>query len=165
VFNFDDIGVPAFKLILTFLALGCYGMTVLTALPVQNKCGVRKCYEIPLSAIDEQLEAIFDDIIPDAIIYYIEQDSPYLDDFARSLALIASIIKTEYVRQFLQYSGQVFIAEQEIVHEFFRDKFKFKETGLTPATLSYTSYLLSICANEVVEIAVRPVAEREQTLN
>jgi hydroxymethylpyrimidine/phosphomethylpyrimidine kinase len=51
----------------TFSALGCYGMTVLTALPVQNTCGVRNCYDIPLSAIEEQLEAIFEDIIPDSI--------------------------------------------------------------------------------------------------
>ena len=51
----------------TFSALGCYGMTVLTALPVQNTCGVRRCYQIPLSAISEQLEAIFDDIVPDSI--------------------------------------------------------------------------------------------------
>lgn len=51
----------------TFSAFGCYGMTVLTALPIQNTCGVRKCYEIPLSAILEQLEAIFDDITPNAI--------------------------------------------------------------------------------------------------
>lgn len=51
----------------TFSALGCYGMTVLTALPVQNTMGVRNCYEIPLPAIYEQLEAIFDDIVPDSI--------------------------------------------------------------------------------------------------
>ena len=51
----------------TFSALGCYGMTVLTALPVQNTCGVRNCYDIPLIAIQEQLEAIFDDITPDSI--------------------------------------------------------------------------------------------------
>jgi hydroxymethylpyrimidine/phosphomethylpyrimidine kinase len=51
----------------TFSALGCYGMTVLTALPVQNTMGVRHCYEIPLEAIQKQLEAIFDDIIPDSI--------------------------------------------------------------------------------------------------
>ncbi|OYX04061.1 MAG: bifunctional hydroxymethylpyrimidine kinase/phosphomethylpyrimidine kinase [Thiotrichales bacterium 32-46-8] len=51
----------------TFSALECYGMNVLTALPVQNTCGVRNCYEIPLSSIREQLEAIFDDIIPDSI--------------------------------------------------------------------------------------------------
>lgn len=51
----------------TFSALGCYGMTILTALPVQNTCGVRRCYDIPLQCIDDQLEAIFDDIVPDSI--------------------------------------------------------------------------------------------------
>ncbi len=51
----------------TFSALGCYGMTVITALPVQNTMGVRRCYDIPLEAISQQLETIFDDIIPDSI--------------------------------------------------------------------------------------------------
>ncbi len=51
----------------TFSATGSYGMTVLTAIPVQNTCGVRSCYDIPLSCIEEQLEAIFDDIRPNAI--------------------------------------------------------------------------------------------------
>lgn len=51
----------------TFSALGCYGMTVLTALPIQNTCGVKSCYEIPLQAIEDQLNAIFDDIVPDSI--------------------------------------------------------------------------------------------------
>lgn len=51
----------------TFSAFGCYGMTVLTALPVQNTQGVKSCYELPLQAIEEQLEAIFEDIKPDSI--------------------------------------------------------------------------------------------------
>ena len=51
----------------TFSAFGCYGMTVLTALPIQNTCGVRKCYELPIQAIEDQLHAIFDDITPDSI--------------------------------------------------------------------------------------------------
>ena len=51
----------------TFSALGCYGMTVLTAVPVQNTCGVRACYDLPLSCIQEQLACLFDDIIPDSI--------------------------------------------------------------------------------------------------
>jgi hydroxymethylpyrimidine/phosphomethylpyrimidine kinase len=51
----------------TFSATGTYGMTVLTAIPVQNTCGVRACYDVPLNCILEQLEAIFDDIRPDAI--------------------------------------------------------------------------------------------------
>lgn len=51
----------------TFSALGCYGMNVLTALPVQNTQGVRAVYDIPLSCIEEQLHAIFDDVEVNAI--------------------------------------------------------------------------------------------------
>jgi len=51
----------------TFSALGCYGMTVLTALPVQNTCGVKNCYELPLQAIADQLQTLFEDIRPDSI--------------------------------------------------------------------------------------------------
>lgn len=66
--GFDSSGGAGIQADLkTFSALGCYGMSVLTALPVQNTCGVRSCYEIPLQAIEEQLEAIFDDIKPDSI--------------------------------------------------------------------------------------------------
>lgn len=51
----------------TFSALGCYGMTVLTALPVQNTQGVRSIYEIPLKCIEEQIQAIFEDIGADVV--------------------------------------------------------------------------------------------------
>ena len=51
----------------TFSAFGCYGMTILTALPVQNTSGVMNCYPIPLSAIEEQLHCLFEDITPTSI--------------------------------------------------------------------------------------------------
>ena len=51
----------------TFSALGCYGMTVLTALPVQNTCGVKRCYPLPRQCIEDQLETLFEDITPNAI--------------------------------------------------------------------------------------------------
>lgn len=51
----------------TISALGCYATNVLTALPVQNTQGVRNIFEISPKAIEEQLDAIFDDIYPDAI--------------------------------------------------------------------------------------------------
>lgn len=50
-----------------FSALGCYGMAVPTAIAVQNTMGVRACYALPIESITGQVEAIFDDIIPDAI--------------------------------------------------------------------------------------------------
>jgi hydroxymethylpyrimidine/phosphomethylpyrimidine kinase len=48
-------------------ALGCYATSVLTALPVQNTQGVRNIYPIPSAAVVEQIEAILDDIVPNAI--------------------------------------------------------------------------------------------------
>lgn len=51
----------------TFSALGCYGMTVVTAITIQNTCGVHGCYNVPLNCIAEQLDAIFVDIPPKVI--------------------------------------------------------------------------------------------------
>jgi hydroxymethylpyrimidine/phosphomethylpyrimidine kinase len=48
-------------------ALGCFSTSVLTALPVQNTQGVRKIYPIPVEAVADQIKAILDDIVPDAI--------------------------------------------------------------------------------------------------
>lgn len=50
-----------------FSALGCYGMTVLTALPVQNTTGVKSVYAIPEQCVAEQLIAILDDIGVDVV--------------------------------------------------------------------------------------------------
>jgi len=94
----------------------------------------------------------------DKFAYYIEQDSLYLKDFARSLAIIASKAPAEYVRLFLQYSSDTCVAEEEIVHQYFKSLYNFKETGLvSPAMLSYTSYLLRICTIETVEIGIAAI--------
>ncbi|GAB2607585.1 bifunctional hydroxymethylpyrimidine kinase/phosphomethylpyrimidine kinase [Belliella aquatica] len=51
----------------TFSALGCYGMTVITATTAQNTQGVRDIHSIPVSHIAAQLDAILEDIMPKAI--------------------------------------------------------------------------------------------------
>ena len=51
----------------TVSALGCYSTTVLTALPVQNTQGVRNIHSISTAAVAEQLDAILEDIPPQAI--------------------------------------------------------------------------------------------------
>ena len=94
----------------------------------------------------------------DTFKYYLEQDTMYLRDFARCHAIIASKISLTHINHFLKCSQRSLIVEQEDVHQYFRDLFKFKETGnITPATLSYTSYMLRICAYEPVEVAVASV--------
>jgi thiaminase/transcriptional activator TenA len=91
----------------------------------------------------------------DKFAYYIEQDSRYLHDFAICHAIIASKIQSEYIRIFLRYADTTIIDEHEVVHQYFKQIYQFESTGkITPATLSYTSYLLRICSTEPVEVAV-----------
>ncbi|MGK6352982.1 bifunctional hydroxymethylpyrimidine kinase/phosphomethylpyrimidine kinase [Parapedobacter sp. DT-150] len=66
--GFDGSGGAGIQAdIKTISALGCYATSVLTALPVQNTQGVRSIYSIPDHAVGKQLDAILDDIFPDAI--------------------------------------------------------------------------------------------------
>ncbi len=51
----------------TFSALGCYGMSVLTALTAQNTRQVTAIHDIPPDFIRAQLDAVFGDIGADAI--------------------------------------------------------------------------------------------------
>lgn len=51
----------------TFSALGCYGMSVITALVAQNTCGVRAIHSVPPTFVQAQLQTVLDDILPDAI--------------------------------------------------------------------------------------------------
>jgi len=66
--GFDGSGGAGIQAdIKTTSALGCFSTSVLTALPVQNTQGVRKIYPVPVEAVADQIEAILDDIFPDAI--------------------------------------------------------------------------------------------------
>ena len=51
----------------TFAALGCYGMTAITATTAQNTLGVTDIHPIPAAHIKAQIEAVLTDIPPGAI--------------------------------------------------------------------------------------------------
>lgn len=66
--GFDGSGGAGLQAdIKTFSALGVYATSVLTALPIQNTRGVRAIFSIPPSVIEEQIEAIVEDIDVDAL--------------------------------------------------------------------------------------------------
>jgi hydroxymethylpyrimidine/phosphomethylpyrimidine kinase len=50
----------------TFAALGVYGMTAITAITAQNTQGVRDAYDLPITLIEEQIDAVLEDIGIDA---------------------------------------------------------------------------------------------------
>jgi len=51
----------------TFSAIGCYGMSVITALTAQNTLGVTGIHAVPPSFAEEQMAAVFSDIGADAV--------------------------------------------------------------------------------------------------
>lgn len=51
----------------TFSALGCYGMTAITAITAQNTCGVRSIHGVPPNILRDQIDAVLEDIGADAV--------------------------------------------------------------------------------------------------
>jgi hydroxymethylpyrimidine/phosphomethylpyrimidine kinase len=51
----------------TFAALGCFGMTAITALTAQNTCGVRAIHPVPPDMLRAQIDAVLEDIGTDAV--------------------------------------------------------------------------------------------------
>lgn len=51
----------------TISALGCYGMSVITALTAQNSTGVQGVIGIDAGFVQQQLDSVFSDLKPDAI--------------------------------------------------------------------------------------------------
>ncbi len=51
----------------TIAALGCYGMTAITALTAQNTLGVRAIHSVPLQMLSDQIDAVVEDIGVDAV--------------------------------------------------------------------------------------------------
>jgi hydroxymethylpyrimidine/phosphomethylpyrimidine kinase len=50
----------------TFAALGVYGMSAITAITAQNTQGVCDAYDLPIALIEEQIDAVLEDIGADA---------------------------------------------------------------------------------------------------
>ena len=51
----------------TMLALGCHGMSVVTAVTAQNSVGVQGAWELPVDAVRAQFRSVVDDIGVDAV--------------------------------------------------------------------------------------------------
>ncbi len=51
----------------TCAALGCYGMTAITAITAQNTVGVAAIHEVPVNDVSAQIKAVLEDIGVDAV--------------------------------------------------------------------------------------------------
>lgn len=71
----------------TFLANGVYGMSAITALTAQNTCGVRSVLNSTPEFLADQLDAVFEDIPPDAVKVGMVSSSALIEIIAAKLKL------------------------------------------------------------------------------
>ncbi|MCX7570159.1 bifunctional hydroxymethylpyrimidine kinase/phosphomethylpyrimidine kinase [Tumebacillus sp. DT12] len=69
----------------TFTVLGVYGMSALTAITAQNTLGVHSIYNLPLQAIEEQIDAVASDIGVDAVKTGMLSQVPIIETVARKI--------------------------------------------------------------------------------
>lgn len=87
--------------------------------------------------------------------YYIYQDSLYLADYAKALALTAGkSTKGEMTNDFLRFASDSIIVEN-ILHENYFKKFEINfNDGQSPQCFMYTNFLMNVCSNCSFEEAV-----------
>ncbi len=69
----------------TFSALGCYGMSAITAITVQNTGEVRAVSPVPPSVVEGQIRAVCDDIPPLSVKIGMLNDVPTVEAVDRAL--------------------------------------------------------------------------------
>jgi len=69
----------------TFSALGCYGMSVITALTAQNTVGVTGIHSVPSEFVTLQLEAVLSDIGADAVKIGMLNNAEVINSVANAL--------------------------------------------------------------------------------
>ncbi len=71
----------------TFSALGCYGMSVITAITAQNTMAVSGIHPVPPENIEQQIDAVLGDIGADAVKIGMLHSSPVISCVAERLRL------------------------------------------------------------------------------
>ncbi len=84
--------------------------------------------------------------------FYIRQDSLYLHDFGRALAMMAArSLEAEKLQQFAKFAEGAVVVEKALHEQYFRE-FEIPEAGFkSPTCLHYTSFLLAKTAYEEYE--------------
>lgn len=70
----------------TISALGCYAASVITAITVQNTCGVKSIYPIPAEVVGAQIQALTEDLQIDAVKIGMVTDETIIATIADMLA-------------------------------------------------------------------------------
>ncbi len=94
---------------------------------------------------------------PEKFRFYIEQDSHYLESFARALSLIAARAPEMYVLDYIRFAEGAVVVEKALHAEYFKKFDVAERAGISPACHHYSSFLLSTAAIAQVETAMAAV--------
>lgn len=96
------------------------------------------------------LKGLTDGSLPEAAFrFYVTQDSLYLRDFARALAMLSvRSPKDAWCEMFAEHAKVALVVERQLHESFFRDwglnSERLRQTPMAPTNLAYTSYLLRV---------------------
>jgi thiaminase (transcriptional activator TenA) len=94
----------------------------------------------------------------DRFVFYISQDSLYLLEFSRALAIIASRAPTaELTLDFIRFAEGAVVVEQALHATFLKKFMVTSRPRATPTCQNYTQYLLVKASLDQVEIAMAAV--------
>jgi thiaminase/transcriptional activator TenA len=86
---------------------------------------------------------------------YIYQDSLYLADFAKALALTATRMQgSSHLLDFLRFAQNAILVEQVLHESYFKEYDIDLSSGKAPGCFAYTNYLMAASAYESCEVAV-----------
>lgn len=110
---------------------------------------------IGLPFIQELMKGTLDQ---DRFIFYVQQDSLYLLDYSKVLAIIAAKSdKTERISQFLKFAEYSIIVEEEM-HKRLMEQYSIKlDYQKSPTCFAYTNFLLAVAALRSIEEAIASI--------
>ncbi|MGI4898270.1 MAG: thiaminase II [Janthinobacterium lividum] len=119
----------------------------------QGESVYKAILEMPF--IQEQLNGTLD---IEKFKFYIAQDSNYLEQFGRALALIgARAHSTEHVLRFIRFAEGAIVVEKALHADYFAEFGIEGKAPISPVCHHYTNFLLKEAALSQVEIAMAAV--------
>lgn len=132
----------------TFSALGCFGMTAITALTAQNTTGVRAIHAVPAQMLADQIDAVVEDIGVDAVKIGMLHSPEIVQTVARAIQRHA-LQKVVFDPVMVATSGAVLI-DKEAVNVLVREL--FPRTAVITPNLDEAALLVQRTLNSELDM-------------
>ncbi|HMB39459.1 MAG TPA: TenA family protein [Wenzhouxiangellaceae bacterium] len=115
----------------------------------QNRPLYESILELPFN-----VELCNGELSKDRFAFYVKQDSMYLADFSRALAVTGTRAPdSDALSSFLEFAGEAVAVEQALHNSFLQRFDTFVDVPKSPACFAYTHFLLSTAAGESYPVA------------